>query len=88
MSTKTHPSAGTPQFRTLLIRKLKNLYPGRRVEIADLPNGVAFQLFAADGTTFGQPVTIYAYQQTRLTRTELTRRIEWSAPSVSPPPAA
>lgn len=88
MPAKPLPSAGTPQFRTLPIRKLKNLYPERRIEIADLPNGVTFQLFNADDVAFGQPVTIYAYQRMPLTRSELKRRIKWSAPSISPPPGA
>jgi hypothetical protein len=44
------PGVNTPQFRTLLIRKLANMYPVHGVEFGDNHKaGLRFRLVASDG---------------------------------------
>jgi cellulose biosynthesis protein BcsQ len=48
----------TPQFRTALIRKLKNLAPGYDLEFLDTNSGVSFLLCNASGNACSEPITI------------------------------
>ncbi|MEL7707107.1 hypothetical protein AAG593_06625 [Citromicrobium bathyomarinum] len=46
--------ASTPQFRTKLIRALKNAYPGREFEIVDQAYGLSVRLKDSDGMPIGR----------------------------------
>lgn len=70
------PRPGTPQFRILLLRKLKNVFPACEARIVDVPGGVSFQLLDAKGQTRMKPVTIYAHHSDALTTSKLRWLIE------------
>lgn len=69
------PDATTPQFRTLLLRRLKNLFPTLNADIRPLPNGVSFQLFDADGKARSKRVSIYRHHREPLEATFLRRLV-------------
>ena len=45
MADKPTPSLRTPQYRTLLLRRLKNMFPGWTANIQEARHGLSFQLF-------------------------------------------
>jgi hypothetical protein len=46
--------AQTPQFRTLLIRALKNAYPGQDFDIRGFRDGLAVRIVTPDGLPIGR----------------------------------
>ena len=77
MKAPIKPSAATPQFRTALLRTLKNDFPSCEPHI-EAPEGerLAFQLFDADGNARSQLVTINRHTTDTLTRSGLSRMIQ------------
>jgi len=65
----------TPQFRTSLLRKLKNMFPGLEVRIEDAPKGIIFQLLGPDGRARTKEVSIFRNGPDALTSEGLKRRI-------------
>ena len=54
------PGVRTPQFRTLLVRKFANLYPGCTVVFDDSANpGISFRLFDGQRNPISRWVRIY-----------------------------
>ena len=74
MSGTKFPSVNTPQFRTLLLRRLKNLFPSCTARIQYPPRGVAFQLFDGEGHPRSALVNIYR-GHSPLTKQELLRNL-------------
>ena len=76
MKAPIKPSVSTPQFRTALLRTLKNDFPSCEPRIEAVQRGrVAFQLFDADGNARSQLVTINRRNADTLTRSNLSRLI-------------
>ena len=77
MKAATRPSVATPQFRTALLRAVKNIFPSceSRIQSAD-GRRIAFQLFDADGNARSRLVTINRHTTDTLTRSGLSRMIE------------
>jgi len=48
----------TPQFRTALIRKLKNLIPNYKPEFINTDTGICFVIMDFDGNVCSNPITI------------------------------
>ncbi|HMT40153.1 hypothetical protein [Sphingorhabdus sp.] len=72
-----NPSVSTPQFRTLLIRKLGNLYPNWKIEILKHDqNGIAFQMLDESGAIATKVAGIYRHMDGTLTRSNLRRLIK------------
>ena len=66
----------TPQFRTELIRRLKNLFPGCEPEfIEGLRTGIGFRLKDAKGQYRGEVVHFHRYRKNLLTRESLLRAV-------------
>lgn len=77
MTAAIKPSVATPQFRTALLRTLKNDFPSCEPHIQSAEGGrVAFQLFDADGNARSQLVTINRHTTDTLTRSRLSRMIQ------------
>ncbi|WP_143275722.1 hypothetical protein [Brevundimonas sp. SH203] len=71
------PSVATPQFRTALLRTLKNDFPSCEPHIqAATGERLAFQLFDADGNARSRLVTINRHMADTLTRSALSRMIQ------------
>ena len=49
----------TPQFRSALIRKLKNIAPGFRPEFLETSRGISFHMLDDAGRSRSKPVTIF-----------------------------
>jgi hypothetical protein len=49
----------TPQFRSALIRKLKNIAPDFHPEFLETSRGVSFHMLDGAGHSRSKPVTIY-----------------------------
>lgn len=76
MKAPKKPSVSTPQFRTALLRTLKNDFPSCEPRIQETERGrVAFQLFDTDGTARSRLVTINRHASGTLTRSGLSRLI-------------
>lgn len=77
MKAAIRPSVGTPQFRTALLRTLKNDFPScePRLQAAD-GERLTFQLFDADGNARSKLVTINRHTTDTLTRSGLARMIQ------------
>ena len=77
MKAPIKPSVATPQFRTALLRTLKNDFPScePHVQMAE-GERLAFQLFDADGNARSQLVTINRHTADTLTRSALSRMIQ------------
>jgi len=73
MSAANLPGVGTPQFRTLLIRKLRAVFPSCSVRIVYPERGIAFQLFDIAGRPRSALVNIYRMRADLLTKTSLER---------------
>jgi len=72
-----NPRSVTPQFRTLLIRKLKNLYPDQNMEITKQDDkGIEFQLLSNSGVPVTGRIGIYRSCKDTLTKSNLERLIE------------
>ena len=65
--------ADTPQFRTLLLRKLKNLYPDYGYSISTEEDGLSFQLLDRDGNAKGSRGRFYRHNKSDLERATLVR---------------
>jgi hypothetical protein len=77
MKSPIKPSVETPQFRTALLRTLKNDFPSCEPHIqAAAGERLAFQLFDADGNARSQLVTINRHTTDTLTRSALSRMIQ------------
>jgi hypothetical protein len=62
----------TPQFRTMLIRKLKNIFPSCSVEIVDgIKPGIGFRLRDRHGKYRSNIARIYRYNENVLSRDKL-----------------
>ena len=72
------PAVKTPQFRTLLIRKLKNLFPQWSAHIEDAPRGITFQLFDRDGHARSGRISLYRTHPKVLTKRSLSWEVEKS----------
>lgn len=77
MNAPIKPSVATPQFRTALLRTLKNDFPSCEPHIQTAERErLAFQLFDADGNARSQLVTINRHTANTLTRSALSRMIQ------------
>jgi hypothetical protein len=72
----THLRVSTPQFRTALIRKLKNLHPGFQVEFVEVNRGVAFLLRDKRGRARSTVINIYRNSGDALERAKLEALLE------------
>ena len=52
------PDIGTPQYRTLLLRRLKNLFPGWAADIQKSRHGLSVQLFDESGRPRGNKASL------------------------------
>ncbi|MEL7259094.1 MAG: hypothetical protein AAFN80_14815 [Pseudomonadota bacterium] len=59
MTMPAQPPVSSPQFRTALIRKLKNLFPNYQPEFLEAKQGVSFVMKDNRGRTCSRPVQIY-----------------------------
>lgn len=77
MKAPKKPSVSTPQFRTALLRTLKNDFPScdPRIEVAERGR-IAFQLFDTNGNARSRLVTINRHMADTLTRSGLSRLIQ------------
>jgi hypothetical protein len=66
--------AQTPQFRTQLIRALKNAYPGRDFEIRDFRDGLAVTIVTPDGQSIGREAKFLGSRTTELSKSALERQ--------------
>ncbi|MFW2342364.1 hypothetical protein [Brevundimonas sp.] len=77
MKAAIKPSVATPQFRTALLRTLKNNFPSCKPHLESaVGERLAFQLFDADGNARSQLVTINRHTPDTLTRSALSRMIQ------------
>ena len=82
MAASIKPSVATPQFRTALLRALKNDFPSCQPRIQAADRGrLAFQLFDAAGQARSQLVTVNRRTANTLTRSALTRLIQNAGPT-------
>lgn len=66
----------TPQFRTELIRRLKNMFPDCRPEFLEgVERGLAFRLKDKRGNYCSGIVRFYRYRRDLLTRESLKRAV-------------
>jgi hypothetical protein len=71
------PQIETPQFRTQLLRKLKNLFPKYEPEfIEELRQGIGFRLKDKKGQYRTEIVHIHRYHKDVLTKQSLLRVIK------------
>jgi hypothetical protein len=75
MNAPDLPGVDTPQFRTLLLRKLKNAFPSCSARIAYTGRGVAFQLFDDKGDARSAVINVGRARADLLTKTSLKRLI-------------
>jgi hypothetical protein len=66
----------TPQFRTALIRKLKNIAPGYAPEFLEAERGVAFRMKDRHGRARSRRVSIYRNNGHVLERANLEARLK------------
>lgn len=59
------PKATAPQFRTLLLRRLKNVFPSCEANIRDVQGGLAFELFDSEGRARTASVNMYGGDPTK-----------------------
>ena len=77
MKAPKKPGVSTPQFRTALLRTLKNDFPSCEPRIEAGERGrIAFQLFDTNGNARSQLVTINRHMADTLTRSGLSRLIQ------------
>ena len=63
----------TPQFRTLLIRKMNNLEPDYVIEFVDSERGLAFRMKDSNGRHRSKIINIYTDNGDALTEDNLRR---------------
>jgi hypothetical protein len=68
-------SVSTPQFRTALLRKLKNIAPTYTPEFVEAEQGIAFRMKDRQGRVRSLTVTIYRNSGDTLHRTRLEARL-------------
>jgi hypothetical protein len=61
----------TPQFRTTLIRKLKNIAPDHAVEFLEVERGISFRLVDRQGRARTLPITMHRNNGHALERAKL-----------------
>ena len=66
--------ARTHQFRTALIRRIKNVYPAWKFEIAEFQDGIALQLIDEDGTPCGREAKFYGSRSVEISKTALVKQ--------------
>ncbi|HYG30126.1 MAG TPA: hypothetical protein VD887_07925 [Allosphingosinicella sp.] len=69
------PGVKTPQFRTLLLRRLKNMFPDRSVRIEDARHGITFQLFDGAGRPATKRISVYGAHAYELRKRTLAWRV-------------
>ncbi len=75
-----HDRINTPQFKTELIRKLKNVFPGHEVIFeSNLQKGIGFRLRKTKGGRMSDIVRIYRYREEILTKEWLLNSVKYSA---------
>lgn len=66
----------TPQFRTELIRRLKNLFPGWEPEFLEVDgDGLSFRMKDERGRYYGEVVYFRRYREGLLRRQALLREV-------------
>jgi hypothetical protein len=78
-------SVATPQFRTLLVRKLKNLFPSYSVEFLPAERGLSFRLKDEQGTYCSETARIYRHAEGVLSKRSLLRLIRLTRGRGMPP---
>lgn len=79
--TRSPRAAVTTQFRTRLLRKLKNLYPDCIPEVGSFGKGaIAFRLKDARGRPVSQWIRVSRYRDGALTRTNLDTLVRAANP--------
>ena len=58
MPDKLRPGLRTPQYRTLLLRRLKNMFPGWTADIQDTRHGLSIQLLDETGRPKGKKASL------------------------------
>jgi len=71
-----HLRASTPQFRTALIRKLRNLYPGYEPDFMPADRGVAFRMKDKNGRLCSSTIGIVRNNGDTLQRRWLEARLK------------
>jgi hypothetical protein len=61
----------TPQFRTALIRKLKNIAPEHEIQFLEAERGIAFRLLDREGRVQSLPITMHRNNGHALERARL-----------------
>jgi len=72
------PSTTTPQFRTALIRKLKNIEPEYEVEFFKTDNGIAFRLLDKSGRYRSKIINIGSRVSDGLEKSYLERQLRFA----------
>lgn len=73
------PNVKTPQFRTLLLRRLKNMFPGYSIRIEGARIGITFQLFDEEGRPQTGRISMGRAHSKALTKRTLTQKVRASA---------
>lgn len=76
------PRVKTPQFRTLLLRRLKNMFPDCTARIEDAPLGITYQLFDDQGRPQTKRINIHRSHPAALTKRTLARAVRASSLSM------
>jgi len=58
MPNGSRPGLRTPQYRTLLFRRLKNMFPGWTADIRDSRHGLSIQLLDETGRPRGKKASL------------------------------
>ncbi|MEO1542898.1 MAG: hypothetical protein AAFR75_02620 [Pseudomonadota bacterium] len=67
---------GTPQFRTALIRRMRNLEPDYEIEFLDTDNGTMFRLIDSLGRPRSEKITITTRHSDSLQTEQLRRTLK------------
>jgi len=69
----------TPQFKTELIRKIKNIYPEYEVIFSkDIEKGIGFKLKNKNSSSVSETVKIYRYHENILNKDWLIHSIKFT----------
>jgi hypothetical protein len=80
-------SVATPQFRTLLVRKLKNLFPNYSVEFLHAERGLSFRLKDEQGRDCSEIAQVYRHVKGVLSKRSLLGLIRLTPGRGTLPPA-
>lgn len=69
-------SVATPQFRSLLIRKMNNLEPSYELEFLNADRGLAFRMKDSNGRYRSKVINIYVDNNNTLTTDNLRRLLQ------------